>query len=151
MSWTELETSAYQHHVIKHVIGATVLGWFIAEDAVHFVLDVGLLWTIYVNGEMNLMALFVAIEDLENEELPRPIIDELLKDAQLLVSHGRDASELTHFKAASVDCLVEQIQLFSGDSHRRIVIVGEAATIDVHTSISDSSVTVSESDRVNAR
>ena len=71
MTWTELETSTYQHHVIQHVVGATVLGWFVAEDAVHFVLDIGLLWTVYVNGEMNLMALSVAIEDLESDELPR--------------------------------------------------------------------------------
>src|SRR5438105_5489117 len=85
MSWTELETSTYQHHVIKHVIGATVLGWFIGEDAVHFVLDVGLLWTVYVNAEMNLMALFVAIEDLESDEVPRSVIDELMNVAQALV------------------------------------------------------------------
>ena len=75
MTWTELETSTYQHHVIQHVLGATVLGWFIAEDAVHFVLDVGLLLTVYVNAEMNLMALFVAIHDLQSEELPKSAIE----------------------------------------------------------------------------
>src|SRR5436190_17187111 len=81
MTWTELETSTYQHHVIQHVIGATVLGWVIAEDAVHFVLDVGLLWTVYVNAEMNLMAMFVAIEDLESEGLSRQMVEELTTDA----------------------------------------------------------------------
>ena len=42
-------------HVIKHVIGATVLGWFIAGEAAHFLLDIGFLWTIYIDGEMNLL------------------------------------------------------------------------------------------------
>ena len=144
MTWTELETSTYQHHVIQHVLGATVLGWFIAEDAVHFVLDVGLLWTVYVNAEMNLMALFVAIEDLESEELPKPIIDELMSDAQILIDQGREASGLKRFTAASVDCLVEEINLFSADSQRRIAIHGEVGTIEIRTSTDDGLISVSE-------
>ena len=145
MTWTELETSTYQHHVIQHVIGATVLGWFIADDAAHFVLDVGLLWTVYVNAEMNLMALLVAIEDLESEELPKPVIDELTSDAELLISDGREAAELKRFTAASVGCLVDEVVLFGTESQRRIVIHGDAATIEIQTSTSDGSIRVSES------
>ena len=144
MSWTELETSTYQHHVIKHVIGATVLGWFIGEDAVHFVLDVGLLWTVYVNAEMNLMALFLAIEDLESDELPKSVIDELTSDAQTLIDQGREASGLKRFTAASVGCLVDEVNLFSADSQRRIVIHGEAGTIEIRTSTDDGLINVSE-------
>jgi hypothetical protein len=144
MTWTELETSTYQDHVIKHVIEGTVLGWFIADDAAHLVLDVGLLWTIYVNAEMNLMALFVAIEDLEGEELPKPVIDELMSDAELLVSNGCEAAELKHFTVASVGCLVDEVVLFSTESRRRIVIHGEAATIEIQTSTSDGSINISE-------
>ena len=144
MSWTELETSTYQHHVIKHVIGATVLGWFIAEDAVHFVLDVGLLWTVYVNGEMNLMALFVAIEDLESDELPKSVVDELTSDAQALIDQGREAGGLKRFTAASVGCLVDEVNLFSADSQRRIVIHGETGTIEIRTSTDDGLINVSE-------
>ena len=144
MSWTELETSTYQHHVIKHVLGATVLGWFIAEDAVHFVLDVGLLWTVYVNGEMNLMALFVAIEDLESDELPKSVVDELTSDAQALIDQGREAGGLKRFTAASVGCLVDEVNLFSADSQRRIVIHGETGTIEIRTSTDDGLINVSE-------
>ena len=150
MNWTEFETSTYQHHVIKHAIGATVLGWFIADDAVHFVLDVGLLWTVYVNAEMNLMALFVAIEDLQSDELPKSVIDELTSDAQTLIDQGRDATGLKRFTAASVGCLVEEVSLFSADSQRRIVIHGEAGTIEIYTSADDSLISVSETARVNA-
>ena len=131
MNWTELETSTYQDHVIKHVIGATTLGWFVAGDAVHFVLDVGLLWTIYVNGEMNLMALSVAIQDLESDELPKSVIDELTTDAQILIDQGHEASGLKRFTAASVGCLVEEVNLFSTNSQRRIVIRVEAGTIEI--------------------
>ena len=145
MSWTELETSTYQHHVIKHVIGATVLGWFIAEDAVHFVLDVGLLWTVYVNAEMNLMALFVAIEDLEGDELPGSAINELTSDAQALIEQGREASGLKRFAAASVDCLVEEVNLFSADARRRIVIQGDAGTVEIQTSAGEGPINISQS------
>ena len=145
MNWIELETSTYQDHVIKHVIGATVLGWFIAEDAVHFVLDVGLLWTVYVNAEMNLMALFVAIEDLESDELPRPTINELTSDAQTLIEQGREAIGLKRFVAASVGCLVEEVNLFRADAQRRIVIQGDAGTVEIHTSAEDGLINVSES------
>jgi hypothetical protein len=134
MNWTELETSTYQHHVIQHVIGATVLGWFITEDAVHLVLDVGLLWTVYVNAEMNLMALFVAIEDLESDELPKSVIDELTKEAQILIDQGLEASGLQRFTAASVACLVEEVNLFASNSKRRIVIRGESSSIRVDAS-----------------
>ena len=144
MTWTELETSTYQHHVIKHVIGATVLGWFIGEDSVHFVLDVGLLWTVYVNAEMNLMALFVAIEDLESDELPKSVVDELMTDAQTLIDQGREASGLKRFTAASVGCLVDEINLFSADSQRRIVIHGETGTIEIRTCPDDGLINISE-------
>ena len=150
MTWTELETSTYQHHVIQHVIGATVLGWFIADDAAHLVLDVGLLWTVYVNAEMNLMALLVAIEDLESEELPKPVIDELTSDAELLISDGREATDLKRFTAASVGCLVAEVVLFRTESQRRILIHGEAATIEIQTSTSDGSISVSESSYIIA-
>jgi hypothetical protein len=144
MDWTELETSTYQHHVIKHVIGATVLGWFVAEDAVHFVLDIGLLWTVYVNAEMNLMALFVAIEDLESNELPKPVIDELTSDAQALIDQGREASGLKRFTAASVGCLIDEVNLFSADAQRRMLIHGEAGSIEIRTDTDAGLINVSE-------
>ena len=144
MNWTELETSTYQHHVIQHAIGATVLGWFKAEDAIHFVLDVGLLWTVYVNAEMNLMALFVAIEDLQSDELPKPLINELTTDAQTLIDQGHEARGLKHFTAASVGCLVEEVNLFGADAQRWIVIHGEAGTVEIRTDTDAGLINVSE-------
>ena len=80
-NWVETETSTYQHHVIHHVLGATVLGWVLIEDALHMLLDIGLLWTIYVNAEMSLMAQHVAIQDLESDALSRAEVALLSSDA----------------------------------------------------------------------
>ena len=71
MHWTEIETSKHQDHVIAHVIGATVLGWVVAGEAAHLLLDIGFLWTIYLDGEMNLLPQGVAIAEVEVTHRPR--------------------------------------------------------------------------------
>jgi len=132
--WTELETSTYQEHVIKHVLGATILGWAVFGDAAHFLLDVGLLWTVYVNAEMNLMAQGVAIQDLESEGVTREDVTAMSADADLLNSQGREASGLTRFNASPVECMIKSVELFAADSQHRILIVGETASVEIQTS-----------------
>jgi len=134
MNWTELEISTYQHHVIEHVLGATVLGWVVIEDAMHLLLDVGLLWTIYINAEMSLMAQGVAIQDLESETVRRSEVAQLSSDAERLISEGREATELAWFAAAPVECTITSVDVFASDDHRRILIAGESAGIKIETS-----------------
>src|SRR4030095_216141 len=130
MPWTELETSTYQDHVIKHVLGATVLGWVVIEDAMHLLLDVGLLWTIYVNAEMSLMAQGVAIQDLESETVSSLEVMQLASDAQRLISQGRNATGLARFAAAAVECTITSVEVFEAELQRKIVVLGEAADIE---------------------
>jgi len=134
MIWTELETATYQDHVIKHVLGATVLGWVVVADAMHVLLDVGLLWTIYVNAEMSLMAQHVAIEDLESDELNHEAVLQLASDAQRLISEGREATDLERFTGAPVECRIIAVEVYAAGSQRRIAIAGEIADIEVETS-----------------
>src|SRR5215831_4896152 len=127
MSWTTLETSTHQDHVIKHVLGATILGWFIAGEAAHVLLDIGFLWTIYLEGEMNLLPQGVAIPELDADGLNSADRTELALDADVLLAERRDASDLKRFTAAPVECLIKSVEFLSSDSRRRIVVVGEAA------------------------
>ena len=145
MIWTELETSTYQDHVIKHVLGATVLGWVVIEDAMHVLLDVGLLWTIYVNAEMSLMAQGVAIQDLESDTLTSSDVTQLTCDAQFLISAGREATGLARFTAAPLECLITAVDVFAFDNQRKIVIVGENAEIRIETSLDQSSFAIEAS------
>lgn len=143
MSWTEVETSTHQDHVIKHVIGATVLGWTIAGEAAHLLLDMGFLWTIYLDGEMNLLPQGVAISELEGDDLNSADHAELVFDADLLASEGRHATGLKRFTpAAAVECLIETVDVQALDSRRRILVRGEQATITVETSIETSDVRI---------
>jgi len=134
MPWTEVETSTHQDHVIKHVVGSTVLGWVIAGEAAHFLLDIGFLWTIYLDGEMNLLPQGVAIGELEGDDVSSADRAELAFDADLLMSEGRQASDLKKFVAADVACLIESVDLQASDANRRIVITGERGTINIETS-----------------
>jgi hypothetical protein len=115
------------------VLGATILGWAVIEDALHVLLDIGLLWTIYVNAEMSLMAQGVAIQDLESDELNGAEIEQLAADAQLLIDEGREAAGLKRFTAAPVECTITAVDLFALDAARRIVITGENAEIKIET------------------
>ena len=137
-----IETTTHQDHVIKHVLGATVLGWFIAGEAAHLLLDIGFLWTIYLDGEMNLLPHGVAISELDADELNGADKTELALDADMLLSEGRDASELKRFTVAPVECVIEAVEILGSPSHRRIVIKGESDQLRVESSIEAGEISV---------
>ena len=134
MPWTEVETSTHQDHVIKHVLGATVIGWVIAGEAAHLLLDIGFLWTIYLDGEMNLLPQGVAIAELDGDDVSSADRAELTFDADLLMSEGRQATDLKRFVVADMECLIQDVEVEASNDDRRIVVRGERATISVHTS-----------------
>ncbi len=135
MDWTPLETTTHQDHVIAHVLGATVLGWFIAGEAAHLLLDIGFLWTIYLDGEMNLLPQGVAIPEMDADDLTSADKTEVAFDAQLLLSEGRDAVGLKRFIAAPVECLIVAVEALAANSARRIIIRGDEGKIEVVTSL----------------
>jgi len=133
--WTASETTTHQDHVIAHVIGATVLGWVIAGEAAHLLLDIGFLWTVYLDGEMNLLPQGVAIPELEGDDLSSADKTELTFDAELLLSEGRGARDLKRFAGAPVECLINRVDFFSANSERLLVIHGDDAQISIETSL----------------
>ena len=128
--------------MIKHVLGATVLGWIVIGDAAHLLLDVGLLWTVYVTAEMDLMAQSVAIQDLKSDDVSHDDILQFESDAQLLISEGRETTGLVRLTAAPVECAIRGVAVFSCDSQRRIMIEGEQADIEIVTDLDTSEVTI---------
>ena len=142
MTWTEIETTTHQDHVIKHVLGATVLGWFVGGEATHMLLDIGFLWTIYLDGEMNLLPQGVALSELEGDEVTSADRMELALEADRLLSEGREATDLAHFVAAPVECLIQQVDVKALDARRRVVVKGEEAAINIETSIDTGDVRV---------
>ena len=82
--WTVAETNTHQDHVIAHVIGATVMGYFVWDETAYLLLDIGFIWNIYLDGEMGLVPQSQAIAELEaSEEFKREIksdIDSISRD-----------------------------------------------------------------------
>jgi hypothetical protein len=145
MKWTEIETSTHQDHVIKHVLGATVLGWFTAGEAAHMLLDIGFLWTVYLDAEMNLLPQGVAISELEGNEITSVDRTELAFDADQLLQQGRETDGLKRFIAAPVECLIESVEVFGSGVDRLVVINGESAIIKIETSIENAEVRITAS------
>ena len=142
MDWTQIETTTHQDHVIAHVLGATILGWFIAGEAVHLLLDIGFLWTIYLDSEMNLLPQGVAIPEMDADEVSTADKTELAFDAQLLLDEGCDATGLKRFTVSPVECLIVAVEALAANSDRRIVIQGETARIEVETSFENGQVSI---------
>ena len=140
--WVECETTKHQDHVIAHVLGATVLGWFIAGEAAHLLLDIGFLWTIYLDGEMNLLPQGVAISEMDADELSSAAKTEVAFDAQLLLSEGADAGGLKRITASPFECLITAVDCLAANSDRRIVVHGESARIEIVTSLETAEVSV---------
>lgn len=146
MHWTELETSTHQDHVIKHVLGATLLGWFVAGEAAHLLLDIGFLWSIYLDTEMNLLPQGVAIAELEGDDLSPADRTDLAFDADLLLQQGRDVADLKRFTPAPIECLIDSVEVFGSDGKRLVVISGDSASLKIETSIENAEIIVSASD-----
>ena len=140
--WQAIETTTHQDHVIAHVVGATVLGWVVAGEAAHLLLDIGFLWSVYLDGEMNLLPQGVAIPELDADELSSADKAELSFDAELLLNEGPEATGLKRFTPAPVECLVNAVDVLASDSGRRIVVCGEVGNIEVETSFASTQVNV---------
>lgn len=129
--WELHETSTHQDHVIAHVVGTTVLGYFEFDQAAHLLLDIGFIWTIFVDGEMGLVPQTMAINELE---LDKDAKAELHADVQAL-HDGSDVASLARLTPAPHGCLITEVGFYATESNRRLVIQGEEASLAIVTSL----------------
>jgi hypothetical protein len=130
--WSRLETNRHQDHVIAHVIGTKVLGYFVAENAARLLLDIGFIWTIFIDGEMGLLTQTLAINELELDAATKA---QLHADVQVLHS-GDDFERLVQIIAAPVECVIEEVNIYAQADKRRVVIAGEEASLILGMSLS---------------
>lgn len=130
-NWSPLDTGTHQDHVIAHVLGTTVLGYFIADEAAHLLLDIGFIWTIYVDAEMALLPQTVAINELPLDAAARAA---LLEDITLL-HDGRDGLSLQQMTPAAVECLITEVTCYAQGERRRVVLRGEESSLAIETSL----------------
>lgn len=129
-AWLELESTTHQDHVVAHVIGTTVVGHFVFDETIHLLLDIGFVWTIYLDGQMVLLPHPVAISELELDE---PAKAEIVDDLERLLAGGRD--ELNRVTAASVEFEIASVEFYQKDDRRRLVLSGSDDAITIESSI----------------
>ena len=137
--WSPEETSTHQDHVIAHVMGATVLGYFVHDEAVHLLLDMGFVWTVYLDGQMVLLPQSVAINELEAGSEFRA---ELNREVEQLEREGREAQGLRHITPAPVECLIAEVSFLANDDRRRLILIGDQTSLVIGTSLSTAAIEI---------
>ena len=137
-AWTPIDTTTHQDHVIAHVLGATFLGYFVFEETLYVLLDIGFIWTIFLDGEMGLLPHPVAVSELEIGEEAR---EQIKSDIDVLLGDGAGEG-LLRFHLPPVPCQITEVNFFAGGARRRLLIAGEEANLTIETSLETAEVQV---------
>ncbi len=132
MDWEIQETNTHQDHVIAHVIGATVLGYFTADETACLLLDIGFIWTIYLDGEMGLVPQAMAIAELEIDDETKA---QLRDDAQILHTAAGAQSSLKRMIRAPDVSLIMEVNFYAHAQERRLLLTCEEANLAIETSL----------------
>ncbi|MBC8030013.1 MAG: hypothetical protein H7Z16_07870 [Pyrinomonadaceae bacterium] len=137
--WQARETTTHQDHVIAHVIGASALGYFVFDEALYILLDIGFVWMIFVDCEMGLLPHPVAVNELEIAE---PLRNQIKADIDLLLSDKVSPDGLSQLIQTPVGCQIKEVSFFGQGNRRRLIITGEAASLAIETSLTTAEIQV---------
>lgn len=136
--WQPAETSTHQDAVVAHVIGASILGYFIHDETVHLLLDIGFIWSIYLDGQMVLLPHPVATSELPVDEATRrdirDEIDELLS--------GRSTKALRRFKVPPLILEIGEAAFYECGEQRQIRLRGDGGDLVLTTDLEQNRVEV---------
>ena len=139
--WLPKETNTHQDHVIAHVIGATVLGYFVFDETLYVLLDIGFVWSMFVDGEMGLLPHPVATAELAVNDEAR---SEIRGDIDNLLAHKLHAEQLRHLTQPQIECVISEVNFFASEERRRLVVTGEEANLTIETSMATAEIRVYE-------
>jgi hypothetical protein len=136
--WQARDTSTHQGHVIAHVLGATALGYFVWDEAVYILLDIGFVWMILRDGEMGLLPHPVAVSELETNETIR---EQVKADIDSLLRNNREAQKL-ELMLPIPGCQIKDVSFFERGEERQLLIAGEDADLVIETSLETAEIQV---------
>ena len=138
--WQSAETNTHQDHVIAHVVGATVVGYFVFDETAFLLLDIGFIWHMYLDGEMGLRPHPVAIAELETDQLTKTELQTHVDAA--LQQRAHEGSSL--FNLLPNASPIQSVDFFVRENSRRLLIACEQGSIVVETSLDSGEVMVME-------
>jgi hypothetical protein len=144
--WQPEETSTHQDHVMAHVMGATVLGYFVFDEAIYVLLDIGFVWTIFLDGEMTLLPHPVAVNELE---IPQHDKDEIKADIDLLLGDNLRVEKLSRFQRPPINCesnacQIKDVGFFAREERRLLLLKGEGTDLAIEMSLTTAEIKVYE-------
>ena len=142
IQWWPKDTTNHQEHVIAHVIGASVLAYFVLDETLYLLLDIGFIWIIYLDAEMVLLPHPVATAELEVDQQVR---EKIKADVDLMMLNGSAANGLNFMTPSPAVCLLTEVALFANDDGRRLLLTGEEANLSIETTISTGVIRVAQS------
>ena len=140
------DTTTHQDHVIAHVLGATVLGYFVFDEVLYLLLDIGFIWTIFVDGEMTLLPHPVAVGELEVDQQAR---EEIKADIDLLLGDNEAVDRLSRLQPPPLSChsnacQIDDVSFFAQKERRRLTLKGKEASLAIETSLVTAEIRVYE-------
>lgn len=136
-AWTPKDTTTHQDHVIAHILGASFLGYFVFQEALYILLDIGFIWTIFLDGEMGLLPHPVAVSELEIDAATRALIK---ADIDVLLGADTPAGKLLWLRSPPVQCQIKDVSFFAAGEQRRLIIIGEEGSLAIETSLATAEV-----------
>ena len=133
--WILVETNTHQGHVIAHVRGATVQGFFTADETACLLLDIGFIWTIYLDGEMGLVPQSMAIAELAVEEETKKQLRDDVQKLQTGAAARGQTTPLAKMTEAPDGCLITEVEFYSRTYERRLIIECEDESLAIETSL----------------
>jgi hypothetical protein len=136
-AWTPKDTTTHQDHVIAHTLGASFLGYFVFQEALYILLDIGFIWTIFLDGEMGLLPHPVAVSELEIDAATRALIK---ADIDVLLGADAPVGRLLWLRLPPVQCQIKDVSFFAAGEQRRLIITGEEGSLAIETSLATAEV-----------
>jgi hypothetical protein len=133
-----MQTSTHQDHVIAHVIGAELLGYFILDEAAHFILDMNFIWTIHLDAQVALLPTGVAVDEFA---LPREQATQLRQEIDALRSGGHEVKTINVFSSAGA---IESVSVFENNHGVKLVISTTDQAVEVISSFPERTITVDQ-------
>ncbi len=135
--WRGSETSTHQDAVVSHIIGATVLGYLVHDETLHLLLDIGFIWSIYLDGQMVLLPHPVAIAELQVDEACR---NEIRRDIDQLLAASPAPTK--HFLAPPANCVIREVEFRERGDQREFVLRGETEDLRILNDLAHSRIVV---------
>ena len=144
--WLPTETTPHQDHVIAHVVDATVLGYWILDEVLYLLLDIGFIWIIFLDGQMTLLPHPVAVSELDTSEQTR---QEIKADIDLLLGDNVDVERLSLVKPPPLNCQsdacrITSVEFLESGDQRRLLVHGEHASLNIELSLLNAEILVNE-------